>query len=106
MLSLLDAKRFKKAAIALQKEAESGKFEHTRRKGYVPSGTGWSCGLCFMLNTGDGVSYDIMPALLEHTCLGNRHIFTEERELFLEFIAYSLTEEDILEIWESCGEED
>lgn len=88
---------FKQATRELQRKVESGNIE-------------WQCGICLMLrNITKEVttSYDVMRELLGRTLynkgIGPDHELNEDRRVFLEFLAYTITEEDILEICNQKG---
>ena len=106
MTTNLEVKQFKQAAKKLQQMAEAGKFKNEYD---------WTCGICYMLScitenivkdtTED--SYDIMSKLLTkyeyHNGLGADGDFNTNREVFLEFLAYTLSEKDIQEICNNKG---
>lgn len=89
MIEIKDIVEFKEAVKILQLRAESGEFNYPDN---------WECGLCYMLKFYCDQSYRIMDCLLDTLCLNDYGTFTEERELFLEFLAYTLSAEDIYEI--------
>ena len=91
----MDIKGFKKAVKSIQKKVE---------KEYFRNG-GWSLGICYMLfeETEDFSSaHDVMENLLTedeyNNGLGPKDVLNEDRKVFLEFLEYTLTEEDIFEI--------
>ena len=88
-----DVKRFKYAVMTLQSRVEKSEVKD------------WRLGICNMLFRIEGSicnTYWIMKKILGDTVyeqgLGPDGVFNTEREVFLEFLAYTLTEEDILEI--------
>ena len=96
MFKMEYAEDFKQAVAILQLQVESGKFNYPDN---------WENGLCYMLSLYCDNAYDIVNSLLEVVCLSDYGTFTEERELFLEFMAYTLTAEDIYEICVDCWED-
>ena len=91
----MDIKAFKKAVQILQRKVEKGFFKNNK----------WTYGICHMLyeETLDFSSaHDVMEKLLtesEYTQgLGPDSVLNEDRKVFLEFLEYTLTEEDIFEI--------
>jgi hypothetical protein len=94
MITLQNAKDFKIAAKKLQNKVEQGLYDKEGK---------WECGICYMISSFSfhADAYTIMEALLEHGSLGTIDHFNENRRIFLEFLAYSITEEDIFEICEA-----
>lgn len=88
----VDIKNFKKAVKVLQKKVE---------KNYFPNNE-WTCGICHMLYEETEDAYELMERLLTydeyHYGLGLVNGLTEDRKVFLEFLAYTLSEEDIQKI--------
>lgn len=91
----VDIKGFKKAVKILQKKVEQDYFRNNR----------WFHGICYMLyeETEDfSSSHDVIEKLLTELeyirGIGPDNVLTEDRKVFLEFLAYTLSEEDIQNI--------
>lgn len=69
-------------------------------------------GLCYEISSmceDNGTSYDVMESILtdeEFDGLGPHGVYNKERQHFLEFLAFVLSEEDMLELVESAEKED